>query len=581
MSNGTVTYDDKKRQWRIVAKPHIAIRLKRVIGKLSRKHMGTLFLSDTEETARDLEWFLDRFPMDVESGKERLKERANAHRERIALVDALLSRRVPIPPFDLAIQARDYQRVGAAAALASGGLLIADELGVGKTVTGICMFTDTRTLPALVVTMTHLTGQWEREIKRFAPKLTTHIIKSTKVYDVTGTRDKGSQLTLPGAVPDVLIINYHKLADWAEHLAPIVRCVAFDECQELRSGGSRKAPAKWHAAHHLAESVPFRVGFSATPIYNHGSEFFSVIECLRPGVLGARDEFVQEWCYDEHGSGSAERIADPVSFGDYLRAEGLMLRRTRKDIGRELPKLTKIPHPIEANVEEIDKVSDACAELARTILKQGEAHKGEKLHASEELSNKLRQATGIAKAPFVAEFVKMLVENGEKVVLFGWHRMVYDIWLDRLKDCKPVMYTGSDTPVQKEASRKAFVEGDARVLIMSLRAGAGLDGLQSVCSVCVFGELDWSPGVHAQCEGRVDRDGQMSPTLAYYLIADHGADPIIVDVLGVKKQQREGVLEPTGAIVENLEVDGDRIKRLAENYLKQRGLSAPSAEAAA
>ena len=43
-----------------------------------------------------------------------------------------------------------------------------------------------------------------------------------------------------------------------------------------------------------------------------------------------------------------------------------------------------------------------------------------------------------------------------------------------------------------------FIDGDARVLMMSLRSGAGLDGLQEVSHTAVFGELDWSPGVHRQ-----------------------------------------------------------------------------------
>ena len=52
--NGTVKYDSKKRQWCVEAPPQIAIRLKRVFGKLSKRSHGTLALSDTEENARDL-----------------------------------------------------------------------------------------------------------------------------------------------------------------------------------------------------------------------------------------------------------------------------------------------------------------------------------------------------------------------------------------------------------------------------------------------------------------------------------------------------------------------------------------------
>ena len=102
----------------------------------------------------------------------------------------------------------------------------------------------------------------------------------------------------------------------------------------------------------------------------------------------------------------------------------------------------------------------------------------EKMKAGGEIDWRLRQATGIAKAPFVAEFVRMLVESGEKVLLYGWHHSVYQIWHTRLTPWTKVAYfTGEETANQKERARKEFIEGEAQVLIMSLRAGAGLDGL--------------------------------------------------------------------------------------------------------
>ncbi len=70
----------------------------------------------------------------------------------------------------------------------------------------------------------------------------------------------------------------------------------------------------------------------------------------------------------------------------------------------------------------------------------------------------MRQATGIAKAPYVAEFVRMLVESGESVMLYGWHRDVYNIWLERLAEFNPVMYTGTEGPAAKERSKQAFLE---------------------------------------------------------------------------------------------------------------------------
>jgi hypothetical protein len=165
--------------------------------------------------------------------------------------------------------------------------------------------------------------------------------------------------------------------------------------------------------------------------------------------------------------------------------------------------------------------------------------------------------------------VRLLVEGGEKVVLYGWHRAVYDIWKERFEGLGAVMYTGSETAAEKEVAKNAFVDGSASILMMSLRSGAGLDGLQTCCRTVVFGELDWAYGVHEQAEGRVQRDGQKDPVVAYYLVADYGSDPIVMDVLGIKRLQLEGITDPNAALMERLQTDGDRIKRLAEAYLAQ------------
>jgi len=194
------------------------------------------------------------------------------------------------------------------------------------------------------------------------------------------------------------------------------------------------------------------------------------------------------------------------------------------------------------------------------------------MQAAQEMSNILRQATGIAKAPHVADFVKILIENGEKVLLYGWHRAVYEIWLDQLKEYKPVMLTGSESPTAKQQSKEKFINGESQVLIMSLRAGAGIDGLQYCgCKTVVFGELDWAPGVHEQAIGRINRDGQPDPVCSYFLVAESGADPVMVDVLGIKKGQIEGVRNLDTPLFEKIQQDPNHIKKLAAAYLSQVG----------
>lgn len=561
-------------EWVIDAEPHVMMRIRRVFKRGAA--VGKIHLKATDEVARDLMWICERWPLQCDA-MDRLQADAERHDRITAEFHAILSGAMPTRRFELAVPAREYQQTAADLFLRTRSLLLADDVGLGKTATSICALTDPATRPALVVTLTHLPTQWVRELAKFAPSLRAHIVKSGQPYDVArvmaGRKGKkaadGGQADLfAPEFPDVLVINYHKLAGWADTLAGKVRTVVFDEVQELRKASSQKA----EAAKQIAEGATFRLGLSATPIYNYGGEFWQVFQALNPGALGTSEEFTNEWCVSASDLDKA-RIKNPAAFGAYLRDAGLMLRRTRHDVARELPALSKIVQIIDTDEQALDEVADAAAALARVLLAQ-ESGWQERGEAARELDWRLRQATGVAKAVHVADFVRLLVESGERVVLYGWHREVYAIWNERLKDLEPVMFTGSESPTQKEASRAAFIDGRSQVLIMSLRAGAGLDGLQAVARTVVFGELDWSPGVHEQATGRVHRDGQAEPVMAYYLVAEEGSDPVVAEVLGVKRQQIEGVRDPNGTPAETAEGREDAIKRLAQAFLDKRSAGA-------
>jgi SNF2 family DNA or RNA helicase len=552
--------------WNIQTEPHIGIRLRRVFGKSGRHSHGTIQLSNNPETCRDLEWFCERYPHHLDDESEKaLRAGARQHRDTILRLERIIDPKYEPRQFTLALPPRSYQAREAEIYLTNGHLLIADDVGLGKTASAICSFSDPRTLPAVVVTLTHLPWQWQDEIRKFAPLLRTHVIKKGIPYELPRFLDCG---------PDVLIINYHKLGGWADVLSAYCKSVVFDEIQELRharSGDSGEKTAKYSAAETIAANCRYRLGLSATPIYNYGTEMFNVLNVLKPGVLGTWSEFLAEWCGGEDARGL--KIRDPKAFGAYCREQFLMVRHTREEVGRELPPVIRVPHRIGSDRAALDSVENSAAELARLILQQNETERGQKWQASEQLNNMLRQATGIAKAPYVADFVRLLVESGEKVVLCGWHREVYTIWNAKLRDLSPIMYTGSETVAEKLTAKEAFVRGDANILILSLRSGAGLDGLQEVASSIVFGELDWSPGVHEQCIGRIARDGQKKAVVAYFLVADDGADPVIAEALGLKREQIEGIRNPNQDLIERLDTSGDRTRKLAEFYLSRIGVA--------
>ncbi|MFA6230925.1 MAG: SNF2-related protein [Rhodanobacter sp.] len=568
MNYGTVTL--AKGYWEVRCDPQVRTLLKRVFPKAPQQASDAIRLSDNAQNGRDLLWFLQRYPMEVRDMPHLLAQ-SHRHIECELSIAALLGKVREPETFELAKPARDYQAFAATMVEVRGALLLADELGLGKTVSGMCPLVRPGRLPAVVVYPAYLPNHWEEKIAEFLPELRVHTIKASKPYDLI--KRPGSRVRdLWDTLPDVIVISYHKLRGWAETLAEIARYAVFEECQQLRNNKSEL----YHAAEYFAQRVPLKMGLSATPIYNYGEEFYWVINVLMPGVLGTFDEFVREWCATI-GNGK-HRLKDPDAFGEFLRREGVMLRRTRKDVGRELPQCSVIPHQVNADTLELNNGGADAIALARTIVAHNEQYRGERFHASGEFDRMLRQATGIAKAPYVADFVRMLVESGERVVLFGWHRAVYDIWLERLADLKPVMYTGSESPRQKRLAKEAFVSGESKVLIMSLRSGAGMDGIQYVCKTAVIGEIDWSSGVMKQCIGRIDRDGQEEPTFGYVLLSDQGADPVMARVAGIKYEQLEGVINPDAPLTERVDIGENSLRELARHFLEQSGIEADESE---
>lgn len=546
---GTAIYDKGSNQYIIECEPHVTMRLKRVFGKLGDFSQGKHRISANEDNSRDLLWFLDRYPLKMDKNHlHTLKFLSDEHRRTETFIDKFYTEKFETIIAELEKPARDYQKEAATMLLRMRGLLLADDVGTGKTICFIAALTQKETLPAVVVPLAHLPKQWKDMIKEFAPHLRVHIVKTKTPYKPP--------------IADVYIVNYHKLSGWAETLSKIAKSVCFDECQELR----RSESAKYSAARQLSRNVDYRIGLSATPIYNYGGEMFNVIDILCPGKLGTIEEFNREWCISFAGK---QTLKEPITFGTYLRGNGIMLRRTRHEVHREIPPVQKFNQYVDADPYALEEVSKSCAELAQYILSGEEINRGDKMRASEEFDMRLRQATGIAKAPHVADFVRILIDNGEKVILYGWHRTVYEIWNKKLWDLGAVMYTGSESPKQKDEAKREFVEGDAKVMMISLRSGAGLDGLQKVCKTAVIGELDWSPGVHEQNIGRIARDGQENPVIAYFMISEEGSDPVIADIVGLKQHQIQGIKNPSAPLIEKLQTDPNHIKRLAEAYLQK------------
>lgn len=516
---GTLSYNRRSRCWTIKGEPCVTEMAKRLFPGCEGHGRGEARFTAHRRIVGDLNWLMLRYPLRVSERDEKRWEEALTQAQAYA-AQRLRAQRMPqsvTPPeayFEGAL--RPFQKEGLAWLLANPRALLADEMGLGKTVEAIAFLATTRLLPVMLVVPSHLVRNWECELQRFLKLpggLRVHVIRGLTPYE------------LP--VADVYIVHYLLLRGWKEVLPRLcMQSVIFDEIQELRHAGTEK----YSAASLLAESCEHVVGLSGTPIYNKGGEIFNVINILDFHFLGDWESFSREWCY---GYGNAI-VAKPDLLGEHLRREGLMLRRTKQQVLSELPPKRRLVQEIDADDALYKGVMKAVWEKA---LRLSDVSLGasERALLAEQVCQGERQATGLSKAPFVAAFVRALLEGGERVLLFAHHHQVMDRYRTELHAFHPVFITGRETQDQKDQAAGAFMSGKTNLCCVSLRAAAGLNLQRATC--VVFGELDWSPAVHSQAEDRAHRIGQEDSLLCYYLVSPRGSDQDMQEALGLKVSQ--------------------------------------------
>lgn len=516
---GTLSYNRRSKCWTIKGEPCVTEMAARLFPGSERRRGEARFTAN-RRIIGDVNWLMMRYPLEIAPRDRELWKNALAQaREHVLLrMNAeKLPRRSTPPEGTFEGELREFQKEGLSFLLANPRTLLADEMGLGKTVQALACLAAAKEFPALIVVPPHLLRNWQTEITRFL-RLEG---KPARVCVLTGLK--------PYQPPeaDVYIIHYLLLRGWKQALPQMgFKAVVFDEIQELRHGGTEK----YSAASLLAEECERVIGLSGTPIYNKGSEIWNVVNILDYHCLGDWESFTRAWC-DGYGN---HLVRNPALLGEHLRREGLILRRTKEEVLAELP-------PKRRLVQEIDSDDKAYRELMRPVMDQLGSllalhpDARERALLEEQVGRGERQATGVAKAPFVAAFVRALEDSGEKVLLFAHHHAVMYIYRRELAAYRPVFITGRESTTQKEEAVARFMEGKTNLCVISLRSASGLNLQRASC--VVFGELDWSPAVHSQAEDRAHRMGQKDSILCYYLVAPQGSDRDMQDALGLKVSQ--------------------------------------------
>jgi SNF2 family DNA or RNA helicase len=591
---GAIGYEPMRREWVVYeTEPHVSLKIKDVFRRVSKTATGQFRFPDDSLHCFDLLWFMDRYPL--RASKEDLARLKRGRKSFISEqddIEGILSGSTSLTQYPGLAEGCElwaYQQIAVEMFRKRGRMLLGDDIGLGKTNSAIgCMLTP-GSLPCAVVCEVHVMEQWAERVREFS-NLRVHVISKATAYK------------LPEA--DVYIFSYSRIDGWVDvvaHGAGVVpevspkvwteteaqyaervearrkkveaaggllpdgrldggffKMLVWDEPQSLRNGFKTE---KGKAARVFSESIGRILGLTATPVMNYGIDMFNVMEFIVPGLFGEQEEFIREWC-----EGDDKRVADPDALGAYLREQHALLRRTEDDVDRAQPQPNVLTHYVAFD----EKRAERNEELAYTLAIRSQTGSFmERGSAFRQLDALTRMSTGLAKASGVAEYVRILLEADLPVLLSGWHREVYDVWLDELRDWKPLLYTGTETTRVKERHKNAFISGDSNLLIISNRSGAGLDGLQARCQDFVAGELDWSGQVLKQLVGRLRRYGQEDIVNAHYMIANGGCDPLMVETLGIKSSQAHGIMNP----FEQPKVathDTSRMQRLAEMVIERR-----------
>lgn len=478
-------------------------------------HTHSIEFPLTKRNVGDLNWFMIRYPLEVKDPLdwEHLLKEAQQHFEKL---EAMLEKPTKVTPPPMFIgQLKEFQKEGLAFLCHNERALLADEMGLGKTPEALAWLTTLKEGPPwIIVVPPHLLEQWKREIKKFLGDVSVHIIRGQTQYP------------LPKA--DIYLIHYLLLMHWKTVLPEYgFHAAIYDEIHELRHAGTEK----YSAASLLSSSVDYISGLSGTPFFNYGGEIWNVLNILEDKILGDYGSFSREWCWGYFG----KQIARPAEFGAFLKEQGLLLRRLKEDVMSELPPKRRVIQAVDVDMGTYDSLISPVVDQALRIpqIEKAWDRGREEMKAIDET----RRITGLAKAHYVAAFVETLLEAGEPCILYGHHHDVIDLWLEDLRagHHHPVFITGRQNAKAKDEAQQMFMDGHTDVICVSLRSGTGLNLQRARC--VVFGELDWSPAQHSQCEDRAHRIGQRDSVLCYYLVCDAGTDQAMLETLGLKTSQ--------------------------------------------
>jgi SNF2 family DNA or RNA helicase len=450
-----------------------------------------------------------------------------------------------------------------------GRAILADEVGLGKTIEAGIVLSELRlrglASRVLVLAPAGLVGQWREELER---KFALPCVIADQRFEAALSAD-----VQPVVVASLAAARRDRLR--AELTAPTWDLVIADEAHRLKN--ARSASAR------LARALRTRymLLLTATPIENRLSDLFSLVNLVRPGLLGTAAEFRAR-----HGRGDGAQVRNVASLQLALRE--LMVRHRRSEITVMLPRrlaetIRVAPYPEEAGLYRAisERVRDQARQASTSrilALRSIQQLAGSSPWACaeslaklgwEDLARRAASISSTAKATALLELLGRHRARGEKVVVFTAFRRTLQALAGLISDhgFDAAVYHGSLARADKDGAVGRFA--DATPVLLSTEAAGEGRNLQ-FCHVMVNFDLPWNPMQIEQRLGRIHRIGQQHDVQLTNLVSRGTLEDRLLEVLQAKINLFELVVGELDMILGRVADDLDFETLVFQQYVASR-----------
>lgn len=399
-----------------------------------------------------------------------------------------------------------------------GGIL-ADDMGLGKTVQTLAHLVLEKQQgrlrkPSLIVAPVSVIGNWQQEIRRFAPEL--------KLLTLHGARRKESFPAIDRA--DIVITAYPLLQLDSEILLAREFCfLILDEAQMIKNPRAKVSQVA------RALRAEHRLCLTGTPMENHLGELWSLFDFLQPGWLGDEKDFQRHYRTPIEKNGDKNRSAALAR-----RIAPFILRRTKDAVARELPPKTQIVESIVLDERQRDFYDGIRLAMHRRVQEIIQLQGLARSHITVlDALLKLRQACcdprlvstdaetrtiPSAKLEWLSTVLPELVAEGRRILLFSQFTSMLQLIEAAVTELSIPYCLLTGATQNRAAVVERFQSGAVPLFLISLKAGGTGLNLTAADTVIHYDPW-WNPAVEAQATDRAHRIGQDQPVFVYKLIA--------------------------------------------------------------